>query len=52
MRARALLVAALVAAMLSLTACTGPSPAGGTDPATHRDTPERGGGDRGGGGMM
>ncbi len=49
MRARAVLLAAAVAAVLALTACTGPAPAGSAPPA-QRETPERGG-DRGGGGM-
>ena len=49
MRARASLIAAIIAALLALTACT---PAGRPEPATQRDVPERGGGDRGGGGMM
>ena len=52
MRAHAPFVAVMVAAILILTACTGPRPAGDTGPATPRDTPERGGGDHGGGGMM
>jgi hypothetical protein len=52
MRAHASLLAAMVAAILILTACTGPRPHGDTGPATQRDTPERGGGDHGGGGGM
>jgi hypothetical protein len=47
MRARASLIAALIAALLALTACTGPGPAS----APQRDTPDRGGDDRGGGMM-
>jgi len=48
MRARASLIAAILAALLALTACT---PAAPVDPSSHRDTPDRGG-DHGGGGMM
>src|SRR5215472_249096 len=51
MRVRAPLIAALVAALISLTACADPRAAGGAPPPTQRDNPERGG-DRGGGGMM
>jgi hypothetical protein len=49
MRTRASLVAAILAALLTLTACTPPAPAGA---GSQRDTPDRGGGDHGGGGMM
>lgn len=52
MRARASLIASIIAAALALTACTRPSPAGGPEPVPKHDTPERGGGDHGGGGMM
>jgi hypothetical protein len=41
------LAAAIVVAVLSLSACTGPLPAG-AGPAPQHDTPDRGGGDRGG----
>jgi predicted small lipoprotein YifL len=51
MRTRASLLAAVIAAILALTACTRPGPTGAAPPAP-RDMPERGGGDRGGGGMM
>ena len=50
MRTRAALLAAALAAILALTACTGPGPVGGASPA-QRDAPDRGGGDHGGGGM-
>jgi len=48
MRARPSIIAAIIAALLMLTACTSPAPAG---PGLQRETPERGG-DHGGGGMM
>jgi hypothetical protein len=48
MRARASIIAAILAALLTLTACTSPDPAGA---GPQRDTPARGG-DHGGGGMM
>jgi predicted small lipoprotein YifL len=51
MRTRTSLLAAVIAVILALTACTGPGPAGAAPPAS-RDTPERGGSDHGGGGMM
>lgn len=50
MRTRASLIAAIIAALLTLTACTGLGP-GGPAPAAQRDSPDRGGGDRGGGMM-
>jgi predicted small lipoprotein YifL len=40
----------LLAALLALTACAGPGP--GAAPPAPRGTPDRGGGDHGGGGMM
>ncbi|HKX11382.1 MAG TPA: hypothetical protein VJN67_24485 [Stellaceae bacterium] len=49
MRVRAPLIAAIIGAVLALTACT---PVGAPQPAPQHDTPERGGGDHGGGGMM
>jgi len=51
MRARASLIAAIVAAVLALTACARPNSPGAPEPAPPHETPERGG-DHGGGGMM
>jgi hypothetical protein len=50
MKARTPLLAAVVAAILALTACANPGPAGGHPPA-RQEQPERGS-DHGGGGMM
>lgn len=50
MRARAALIAAVVATFLALTACTRASPADGPEPVPQDDRPERGGDH--GGGMM
>ena len=50
MRARSPLIAAIVAAVLALTACTRESSPAAPQPAPPHDTPERGGDH--GGGMM
>jgi predicted small secreted protein len=52
MRSRLPFIAALIVAMLSLSACAGRNPAAGAGTDPQREAPERGGGDRGGGGMM
>jgi hypothetical protein len=49
MRALASLIAAILAAFLTLTACAPAAPAG---PGPQRDTPDRGGDHGGGDGMM
>jgi hypothetical protein len=51
MSARTPVIAAIIAAVLALTACTRPSPPGGPQSVPQHDMPERGG-DHGGGGMM